>query len=29
MAKKGSKGLENAFYPLYEKDVLEILKMCL
>ncbi len=29
MAKKGSKGLQNAFYPLDEKDVLEILKMCL
>lgn len=29
MAKKGSKGLENAFYPLYEEDVLKILKACL
>lgn len=29
MAKKGSKGLQNAFYPLDEKDVLAILKMCL
>lgn len=29
MAQKGSKGLQNAFWPLDEKDVLEILKMCL
>jgi alcohol dehydrogenase YqhD (iron-dependent ADH family) len=29
MAKKGSKGLENAFYSLYEEDVLKILKACL
>jgi alcohol dehydrogenase YqhD (iron-dependent ADH family) len=29
MAKKGSKGLMNAFYPLDEKDVLEILRMCI
>jgi len=29
MAKKGSKGLQNAFYPLDEQDVLNILKMCL
>ena len=29
MAKKGSKNLENAFYPLEEKDVLQLLKNAL